>query len=245
MFNPFAAWPVTGTWADHMSYSLGGIDQPLGYGTPIRAPAAGTLRTSGGSGEYRAGLVGTAGRRAILTLRSPVLSLFAIALQHLSRFAPEGDYEEGDIIGWSGASTIRSNGTVNEYGGDVHLHHHGLTKDGTRIDWRGFLGYAPATSSVAASNTTALPALTEGDDDMRRVKNTKSNATYLVGREFIHHLPDANYISATDTYGAVLDLDETKFHALTDSLSIPWKTIPTVGPGAGWSVAGGLTKYNW
>lgn len=146
LYNPFSAWNVSFTWLDHLSYSLGGTDYPLAYGTPLRAPAAGTLRTSGGSGEWAAGWVGTAGRRAILTLDMPVTrqlagqtgegtgDLAAVVFQHLSAFSADGHYNAGQIIGMSGASASGA-----DYGGDIHLHIHGLTARGTRVDFTKFV----------------------------------------------------------------------------------------------------------
>ncbi|WP_120338141.1 hypothetical protein [Cryobacterium soli] len=130
-----------------MSYSLGGIDYPLGYGTALPAPASGTLRISGGRGEFAAGEVGSAGRRSILTLDKPILGLVAIVWQHQSRFADPGHYNEGETSGWSGAS---ANG--NDWGGDVHLHTHGLLESGIRVDWRGYIALAGG-SSVAGNYT--------------------------------------------------------------------------------------------
>lgn len=213
MYNPFENWSVTGTWAEHMPYSLGGIDQPLTYGTPLRAPAAGTLRTSGGSGELRAGLVGSAGRRAILVLDESVLTLFAIALQHLSRFAPEGHYEEGEIIGWSGASTIRSNGTVNEYGGDVHLHHHGLTKSGVRVDWRGFIPYAPAEIAVSVAGVATTTLIIEPKEETLKVyANAEVAQAWVVGGAGTwREIPTGYADHAIAAFGPVVKLSNVAF----------------------------------
>lgn len=152
-FNPFSGWRITGTWADHMSYSLGGTDLPLPFGTALPAPASGTLRTSGGTGERKAGLIGTAGRRSIIDLDKPLGAMVAIVFQHQSRFGVDGKhYDEGEILGWSGASTIRSNGTINEWGSDVHLHIHGLDKNGNRVEFEKHIG-----SSSAAGNINPIP----------------------------------------------------------------------------------------
>ena len=143
MATPFDAFPVTGDWASHASYSLGGVDYPTPYGFEIHAPAAGTLRTSGGSGEFAAGWVGSAGRRSILMLdvpmqrSEPALSsphegdgdMVALVFQHQSQFGEDGKhYAAGDVIGWTGAS---ANGQ--DHGGDVHVHWHGLTANGHRV----------------------------------------------------------------------------------------------------------------
>lgn len=148
LYNPWANYAISGSWANHMSYSLGGIDYPLPYGTNLKAPAAGTLHTSGGSGEYRAGWVGSAGRRSILILDAdfarvnPTLEqnegtgpMHAIVFQHQSEFGTDGQhYAIGDVLGKSGAS---ANG--DDYGGDVHLHVHGLTAGGQRVDLLNFI----------------------------------------------------------------------------------------------------------
>lgn len=140
MHNPFGKWPVTGTWAAHMSYSLGGEDYPTPYGYEFEAPASGILRTSGGSGEWKAGWVGTAGRRSILSLDTPVRDLVAVVFQHQSRFGREGHYDEGDPgCGWTGASA----GGV-DWGGAVHMHWHGLNAQGQRLRMSAYTGTATA-----------------------------------------------------------------------------------------------------
>lgn len=135
-FNPWSGYRMTGTWQDHMSYSLGGEDYPLAYGTGLKAPASGTLRTSGGSGEKAAGWIGSAGRRSILDLDTPIGAMASIVFQHQSQFGTNGKhYNEGEILGLSGAS---ANGK--DYGGDTHLHVHGLTADGRRVPFTQYIG---------------------------------------------------------------------------------------------------------
>jgi hypothetical protein len=135
-YNPWSGYRMSGTWQDHMSYSLGGEDYPLGYGTPLKAPASGTLRTSGGSGEKAAGWIGSAGRRSILDLDTPIGEMASIVFQHQAQFGEHNKhYNEGETLGLSGAS---ANGK--DYGGDVHLHVHGLTKDGRRVPFTQYIG---------------------------------------------------------------------------------------------------------
>ena len=159
VYNPFASVRITGTWEDHASYSAGGTDYPLAYGTRIPAPASGILRTSGGSGEWACGWVGTAGRRSILSLDKPISRrtprrsspfeaegpMVAIVLQHQSAFGAIGWHAEGTDIGVTGASASGS-----DWGGDVHLHWHGLDASGNRLRVESFLptgtaggGYTP------------------------------------------------------------------------------------------------------
>ena len=157
MYNPYTAYRVTGTWEDHASYSEGGTDYPLGYGTPLYAPASGRLVNNG--------WVGSAGRRATLYLDTPVAravpasttvmyggtregtgNMHAIVFQHAKGYLGDGHYYQGDLIGFSGAS---ANGV--NYGGDVHLHTHGLDAGGSRVDWLKFQG-----SAVAAVDQTPI-----------------------------------------------------------------------------------------
>lgn len=149
LYNPWSGYSISGTWAEHMSYSAGGIDYPLPYGTNVHAPAAGTLHTSGGSGEWQTGWVGSAGRRSILLLdqtfpRIPGRTLeqsegsgnlVAIVFQHQSQFGADNHhYDKGQTCGVSGASADGK-----DYGGDVHLHVHGLNAAGSRVDLLNFI----------------------------------------------------------------------------------------------------------
>lgn len=146
LYNPWKNVPVSGTWENHMSYSLGGIDLPLAYNTPLKAPANGTLHINGGSGEYAAGVVGSAGRRAILYLdkkfprkkargiREGEGPMVAVVLQHLAKFGRAKHYNKGDIIGYSGASAVVG-GVLDDYGSDVHLQVHGLNRSGSRVNF--------------------------------------------------------------------------------------------------------------
>lgn len=130
-YNPFGTGLSSGgTWSDHLARTnglRGGEDYPLGYGTTLPAPAAGVLRTSGGSGEFAAGWAGSAGRRAVLELTTPISDVAYVVFQHLSSFSAAGTFAEGVSVGLSGAS---ANGS--DYGGDIHLHIHCLTASGAR-----------------------------------------------------------------------------------------------------------------
>jgi len=147
LYNPWKSVPISQSWESHIQTAgRGGIDYPLAYGTAIKAPAAGTLHTSGGSGEYAAGQVGSAGRRSILYLdktfsrTKPKGSveaagpMRAIVFQHQSQFGAAKHYNRGEVLGYSGAS---ANGS--DYGGDVHLHVHGLDRGGSRLDFLKFI----------------------------------------------------------------------------------------------------------
>jgi hypothetical protein len=153
-YNPFGLGLSSGgTWADHLARTnglRGGEDWPLGYGTTLPAPAAGTLRISGGSGEFAAGWAGSAGRRAVLELTTPINDVVAVVLQHLSSFSAAGVYAEGVSLGLSGAS---ANG--DDYGGDVHLHVHCLTSSGARRKFTDYfaVGGGPAPNPNGGSGS--------------------------------------------------------------------------------------------
>ena len=147
LYNPWASYGVTGTWEDHASYSQGGLDYPLGFGTTLLAPATGTLE----AGTW----TDAAGRRQVLRLNSSFARklpksgthmngasyeaegpMVAIVFQHMSEFGNTGAKAQGESMGKSGASASPSAG---EYGGDVHLHVHGLDANGARLDiWKFF-----------------------------------------------------------------------------------------------------------
>lgn len=189
-FNPFAGWRVTGSWAAHASYSLGGEDYPLPYGTPLPAPASGTLRVSGGSGEFKAGWVGSAGRRSVLILDSPIRDVVAVVFQHQSRFGVEKHYVEGVTAGWSGAS---ANGL--DYGGDVHLHIHCLTAGGAR---RKFTDYFTATSPTATTSGSG-PTNTIQEDELPTTNQVWDEAQQSLGG-------NAPSVVLRDTRSAVEDI---------------------------------------
>lgn len=138
-------------WESHQTYSAGGYDWSWGSGvmTNLPAPAAGTLHTSGGSGEFTAGAVGSAGNRSILYLDTAVTRkiaksttlmhgttyeadgpMVAIVLQHQSTMGNNMQhYAKAEICGISG----NTDGTSG--GGDWHVHVHGLDAEGSRVDF--------------------------------------------------------------------------------------------------------------
>lgn len=224
MYNPFSEFGISGTWLDHVGvpvypakgstgYSAGGLDAPCGYGTELYAPAAGTLRTSGGSGEFEAGWVGSAGRRSVFDLDDPVSDLVAIVLQHQSKFGTEKHYEQRELFGWSGAS---ANGK--DRGGDIHLHHHGLTASGRRVDWTRYI------SASASSGFTPITSTPKGEDTML-VVHVASEHMYTIGQHFVKHEVNeaaaqfsCNLFTVDDK---IIPLTHSEFDAVCDSLGIP------------------------
>jgi hypothetical protein len=145
--NPWAGWPVTGSWEDHSWYSQGGTDRPLPYGTPLVAPEAGSIvRTSwtdlaGRRTEFRFNNTYARQRAASTTLMNGISReaqgpMVSLVLQHQAEMYPLGAYPKGATIGVSGASADPDDGN---YGGDVHLHYHGLDASGARLDFDKFI----------------------------------------------------------------------------------------------------------
>lgn len=167
MYNPWAGWRVTGTWDAHASYSEGGTDWPLPYGTALRAVASGRLVNNG--------WVGTAGRRATLYFDKPVkrvkprsgtrmvggyvehdCDMVAFVYQHAKGYLANGWYGQGALVGFSGASA-----SGKDWGGDVHLHGHGLCAHGRRVDFMKFLGAAPSLDTVKPIVEPVTPVVDE------------------------------------------------------------------------------------
>lgn len=155
MYNPWTGWSITGSWEGHRGYSEGGTDWPLPYGTELRAVASGRLKSNGWAGS--------AGRRATLHFdqavgrvkpRSSTLmngwyiehdcDMVAFVYQHAKGYLGDGRYEQGALVGFSGASA-----NLDDWGGDVHLHGHGLCEHGGRVDFTKFIGGA---ATIAADH---------------------------------------------------------------------------------------------
>lgn len=195
VYNPFTGWPVTGTWLEHLSYSDGGTDYPLGYNSDLPAPAAGTLQNHG--------MVGSAGRRATLWLDTPVARQIAaetregagpmvgIVFQHAASYNAERHYTAGEIIGKSGAS---ANGS--DHGGDVHLHIHGVNAAGQRVDFTKFI-----------DGITTNPPQEEEEEDMAGtlIKNTSTAGVYWQEKPFAPLYPlTAGLFAAWQNQGSKL-----------------------------------------
>ena len=115
--NTLARYPISDGWQDHLNRgSRGGIDYGVGMGTPIPAPGAGRLENrpnnGNGFGNY---------------IRFHHGNGFIDEYLHLKDggFVAEGNYQQGDIIGFSG-STGNSTGP--------HIHWHLIDPSGTRVN---------------------------------------------------------------------------------------------------------------
>lgn len=126
--NTLSQYRMSDDWAGHLARgSRGGIDYAVGMNTPIPAPIAGRVENrpdnGNGFGNY---------------IRFHHGNGFIDEYLHLNGFVAEGNYSQGQIIGYSG-NTGNSTGP--------HIHHHLITPDGVRVnplDYSGGGGSAPA-----------------------------------------------------------------------------------------------------
>lgn len=144
-FSP--AFGISGDWEAHWDYSRGGTDNPMPNGTPIQAPAAGTLVNYGntdGAGLKSILIFDTTFPRKIAASNTLMNGVYretdagaapaaSWVMQHLQSQSPAGHYNQGDVIGLS-------NNTGSSTG--PHLHHHllaGTTIDDRRMDFMKFV----------------------------------------------------------------------------------------------------------
>lgn len=121
-------------WQVHLDRgSHGGVDYPVGVGTPVIAPTRGVVQnnTAAGFGNYVSFYhLDDAGNR----------TGFYDQFLHLSRFVSPGTYEPGATIGFSG-NTGNSTGP--------HIHWHAVNAQGVRVKfWEYFTNDPPAKKKV-------------------------------------------------------------------------------------------------
>lgn len=118
--------------------------------------------------------------------------MVAVVLQHQSRFGDSGWHAEGDDIGWSGAS---ANGS--DWGGDVHLHWHGLDANGNRLRIESFL---PA-AGVAVLGVEVVEEL-EKEQDMKILVNVGVESPWVVaGPGVWRQIPSGYADKAIEVFG--------------------------------------------
>lgn len=154
--NVFSGIPISDGWAAHRSRgSLGGIDFVVGVGTPIKAPTNGRLQNI----PYN----GTGGHTATFWHGDGGLgSGWRDQFMHLSRFVGEGNYNAGDIIGYTGGAA-GSDGSGSSTG--PHCHWHLVNSTGTRVNPENYWGQGGgvAPSNVNGSISELAAAVIRGD----------------------------------------------------------------------------------
>lgn len=126
--NPFTAYPVTGTWQQHIDRgSLGGIDYGMGVGTRLPAAGGGVVTNipDNGTGGHTVTIQHDNGYRT--------------QYMHLSRFllANGTRVGMGGVVGLSGGAA-GAPGSGNSTG--PHLHWHMINPSGARINPLAYLG---------------------------------------------------------------------------------------------------------
>jgi len=242
MYNSLARWKKTGTWEDHMSYSLGGEDYGTPYNSVVAAPATGVIRTSGGSGEFAAGWIGSAGRRAILELAEPIGDVVAVVMQHLAAFPEAREYQEGEACFLTGASANHL-----EWGGQVHAHIHCLTAKGER---RQFTNYINGSISAGTGDRTPVGM----EQDVPKIHKREDNGRmYFITPQRIMHiaddkeLPALRYSINTDKQvGYNENVGKDDFRIVIQAYGFDYDKVNTLAPGESLDIAG--YKYgrnNW
>jgi len=134
--NTLAQYRMSDDWAGHIARgSRGGIDYAVGMNTQIPAPIAGRVENrpdnGNGFGNY---------------IRFHHGNGFIDEYLHLNSFVAEGNYSQGQIIGYSG-NTGNSTGP--------HIHHHLITPDGVRVNPLDYSGGGTG-GSTSSSITTSV-----------------------------------------------------------------------------------------
>ena len=137
IYNPFAGYPVTDGWQDHLNRgSLGGIDFAMSVGTPLPACGAGTVTNTpfNGTGGHTVTIAHSEGYRS--------------QYLHLSQFSlANGSYvPAGAIVGLSGGAA-GAPGSGSSTG--PHLHWHMINPAGQRINPYDYMNQNPGGTTTA------------------------------------------------------------------------------------------------
>jgi len=157
--NPFTQYRMSDDWEGHISRgtSRGGIDYAMRIGTPITAPINGRVENrpmTNGFGNY---------------VRFHHGSGYVDEFLHLNSFVAEGNYAQGQVIGYSG-NTGQSTGP--------HVHWHLINPSGVRVNPLDAVQYhANAAAEEAARK--------KKENDMYYNKVATNNWHYVVGQEYI------------------------------------------------------------
>ena len=137
--NTLARYPISDGWQDHLNRgSRGGIDYATGMNTPIPAPGAGRLENRPDTGNGRGNWI-----------RFHHGNGFVDEYLHLNSFVGEGNYAQGQVIGFTG-NTGDSTGP--------HVHWHLISPDGVRVNPLEYVQGASAggSGSTASSVTNSI-----------------------------------------------------------------------------------------
>lgn len=134
--NYFDGQPISDGWAEHRARgSLGGIDYAVGVGTPVRATCDGRVENIPNNGS--------GGNTVTLWHTNGLGDGFRDQFMHLSQFVAEGNYKQGDIIGYSGGKA-GAPGSGSSTG--PHCHWHLINPSGTRVNPLDYVGGSGGSS---------------------------------------------------------------------------------------------------
>jgi len=188
-------------WSQHRANdSFGGQDYDFNYGEGFNAPASGVL-SSGSSGSSTFTLNQTVPRVAAAEDGEASGDLAKLVFLHQSGYGSPGSYAVGTgPIGFVGDTGVTS----------PHLHVHGISTTGGRVDWRKFISGAtspttPGTlmpvfsrkqSASATTLTTAWQTLTNGASGATDVAaGAGGPGTFdLTANFYISNLPEGSQV---------------------------------------------------
>lgn len=196
--NPFTQYRMSDSWEGHISRgnSRGGLDYAMGVGTPITAPINGRLENRPNSGNGRGNWIrfhhGNGWVDEFLHLKD-------------GGFVAEGNYSQGQIIGYSG-NTGDSTGP--------HVHWHLIAPDGTRVNpldavkvHADAAAAAEAAQAAQAAQAAALAASRKRAEKGMYFNKVATNGWhYVVGQEYIR------LITAEEVRHVVHNMGEPRQH---------------------------------
>lgn len=159
---PGGTLAISDDWAAHRARgSLGGTDYLDGYGTPIRAMAAGVVVMVDSNPD------GSGGR--MITVRHPDSD--STEVLHADRWiVARGDVmTQGQIVGYSGGSGFG----VDRYYGS-HTHAHGVHATGVRFDVQPHVQHVHPIGAPAGTGTTPI----QGEDDMNTIRHPNGTISF-------------------------------------------------------------------
>ena len=231
--NPFTQYRMSDTWEGHISRgnSRGGLDYAMGIGTPITAPINGRLENRPNNGSGRGNYIrlhhGDGWVDEFLHLKD-------------GGFVPEGNYSQGQIIGYSG-NTGDSTGP--------HVHWHLVAPDGTRVNpldaVKIHADNAAAEAAAKAAQTAAAAAAAarkKKENDMYYNKVTENGWHYVVGQEYIRVITADEVPRVTMNMGNPVEHKMVGFVLWCQALNIPESVVKGLSPtNRTWSRLGTIT----
>ena len=207
--NSLSQYRMSEDWAGHLARgSRGGIDYAAGMGSPIPAPCDGRLENRPNNGNQYGNYI-----------RFHHGDGFVDEYLHLKDggFVAEGNYKQGQIIGYSG-STGNSTGP--------HVHWHLIDPSGNRVNPLDYIDSNPQP-------------LQEENDDMKHVGDSVKKWTYLIGAGYLHcNASDTQYRDVKWQFGeAKMHGSTADFKSMADAFGIPASVVDALKPGQTWSKA--------